>query len=298
MTDRRDYSMPSPQRPGRTVTIAGRDIVIGRSAGFWSDFHHRALTVSWPMFFLGAAGIFLAFNSVFAFLYWLGNDPIANIPKDSPHALLYFSIETLATVGYGDMHPQTDWGHIVATLEIFTGMSLMAVMTGLVFTRFSRPQARFLFANNPVVAPFDGVPTLMVRIANARGNIIADATAKLWLIRDERSLEGLAIRRFHQLELKRQENPLFALSWTLYHAIDATSPLAGCSAETLASGEAALILTVDGLDESTTQHLMARNTWTHSDFRWNHRYVDVLSRGADGRMRLDYGRFHEVVEVG
>ncbi len=297
MTDRREYSPPALRGAGRTFHIAGRDIVIGRSAGFWSDLHHRALTVSWPVFFLGAAAVFLVFNTFFAALYSLGTDPIANIPKDSPHSLLYFSIETLATVGYGDMHPQTDWGHIVATIEIFTGMSMMAVMTGLVFTRFSRPQARFLFANNPVVAPFDGMPTLMVRIANARGNIIADATAKLWLVRDEKSLEGLSIRRFHQLELRRQENPLFALSWTLYHTIGPESPLVGCDADTLAAGEAALILTVDGLDESTTQHLMARNTWTHGDIRWNHRYVDVLSRGADGRMRLDYARFHEVVEV-
>ncbi len=296
MTDRRERSSFPSRRSGHAAHLAIRDVV-GSSAGFWSDLHHRAQIVSWPVFFVGAATVFLVFNLIFAFLYSLGTDPIANIPKDSPHALLYFSIETLATVGYGDMHPQTDWGHIVATIEIFTGMSMMAVMTGLVFTRFSRPQARFLFAANPVVTAFDGVSTLMVRIANARGNIIADATAKLWLVRDEKSLEGHSIRRFHQLELKRQENPVFALSWTLYHPIGPDSPLRDADAVTLAASAAALILTVDGLDESTTQHLMARYTWSHPDIRWNHRYVDVLSRDADGRMRLDYARFHEVVAV-
>src|SRR5581483_4436568 len=135
-----------------------------------------------------------------------GNNPIANAVPGRFLDLLYFSIETLATVGYGDMHPQTDYGHLVATVEIFTGMSFLAVMTGLVFARFSRPRARFVFARNPIVGQHEGLPTLMIRVANARHNTISGAIARLWLIRAQTTPEGQIFRRYHELDLQRNEN--------------------------------------------------------------------------------------------
>ena len=143
---------PGEQSKSRVVRIGTREIETrGLAAGFWTDLYHRSLTVYWPAFFASAAAIFIALNAVFAFLFWLGKDPIANASPDLPLAmsLFYFSIETLATVGYGDMHPRSDYGHLVATVEIFTGMCFLAVMTGLIFARFSRPRARFIFADNP-----------------------------------------------------------------------------------------------------------------------------------------------------
>src|SRR5262249_40341267 len=148
------------------------------------------MTVYWPVFFGSAAAIFLALNAVFGFFYSLGHEPIANAAENGPLGYFYFSIETLATVGYGDMHPQTNYGHLVATVEIFTGMSFLAVMTGLIFARFSRPKARFVFAQHAVVASHESRPTLMIRVANARHNTISGATAKLWLIRAEITPEG------------------------------------------------------------------------------------------------------------
>jgi inward rectifier potassium channel len=155
--------------------------------------------------------------------------------------LFYFSIETLATVGYGDMHPQTHFGHVVATTEIFIGMSLLAVMTGLIFARFSRPRARFVFAQKAIVTMHDRQPTLMIRVANARHNTLSNASATLWLIRAEHSAEGQHLRRYYQLELLRQENPVFALTWTIFHVIDQTSPLFGLSDEELASTDTVLM---------------------------------------------------------
>src|SRR5215813_15612549 len=143
------------------------------------------MTVHWPVFFGSAAALFVTLNAIFAFLYWLGHEPIANAEGNGPLAYFYFSIETLATVGYGDMHPQTNYGHLIATVEIFTGMSFLAVMFGLIFSRFSRPRARFIFAKHPVVTVHEGRPTLMIRIANERNNTISQAMARLWLIRLE-----------------------------------------------------------------------------------------------------------------
>ena len=108
------------------------------------------MTASWPAFIGGAVLVFVAFNAVFALFYWIGNQPISNVPGGAYIDYLYFSIETLSTAGYGDMHPQTHYGHFIAAVELFTGIFSMSLMTGLIFARFSRPNARLLFADNPV----------------------------------------------------------------------------------------------------------------------------------------------------
>ncbi len=266
----------------------------GLAGGFWSDLYYRSMTVSWPGFFASAAAIFIVLNTGFALVYALGHRPIANAVPGRFLDLLYFSIETLATVGYGDMHPQSDYGHLVATVEIFTGMSFLAVMTGLVFARFSRPRARFVFVRFPIVAQHEGQPTLMIRVANARHNTISGATARLWLIRGEHTAEGQYFRRFHELGLRRSENPVFALSWTLFHTVDQDSPLYGAKPDDLAQPDALLVLTISGLDENSAQQLNARQSYSQSQIRWGHRYVDIAASADDGRLLLDYGKFHDV----
>src|SRR3954465_16019584 len=155
----------------RVIRLGGREFVAeGLNLSFWTDFSHRCMTASWPAFIAGAATVFVAFNAFFAFFYWIGDQPISNVPGGAYIDYLYFSIETLSTAGYGDMHPQTHYGHFVATVELCTGIFSMSVMTGLVFARFSRPSARLLFAESPVISDHEGQPTLMIRLANERHN--------------------------------------------------------------------------------------------------------------------------------
>ena len=291
---------PKERHRSHRVTIGNFEVETrGLYAGFWTDLYHRAMTVYWPAFFGSAAAIFLVLNAAFAFLFWLGDKPIANVPDNlpAPLSMFYFSVETLATVGYGDMHPQTNYGHLVATVEIFTGMSFLAVMTGLIFARFSRPRARFVFANHPVVGVRQGQRTLMIRVANARHNTISQATARLWLIREEITKEGDTIRRFHELILDRNEHPMFSLSWTIFHVIDETSPLYRLSRSELAAAEAALILNVSGVDDNSAQRLYARKLYAEEDIRWQHRYVDITSDSPEGGLILDYAKFHDVTPL-
>ena len=291
----RPFERFARQSSSQIVRIANREVEThGLSTGFWTDLYHHAMTVSWPAFFGWAAFVFMALNGVFAMLYGLGDKPVANVQSESFLQFFFFSIETLATVGYGDMHPQTDYGHVVATIEIFTGMSFLAVMTGLVFARFSRPKARFVFARNAVVTSYRRRQTLMIRLANARHNTISGATAKLWFIHREQIPEGQTLRRYYELNLERQENPIFAFSWTIFHIIDEFSPLAEHTPEQLAESEGALLLTVSGFDDSSAQQLWARQSYSHQDIRWQHHYVDITS-WAEGRMILDYAKFHDVV---
>ncbi|HWW36635.1 MAG TPA: ion channel [Xanthobacteraceae bacterium] len=289
---RRKRAKEKPQ----LVRFGHREIeTLGLTQGFWTDLYHRAMTVYWPVFFGSAAVLFVTLNAVFGFLYWLGHEPIANAEGNGPLAYFYFSIETLATVGYGDMHPQTDYGHLIATVEIFTGMSFLAVMTGLIFARFSRPRARFVFADTAVITRHEGRQALMIRTANARHNTISRANARLWLIRAERSREGDQLRRFYELKLDRSEHPMFVLSWMLFHIIDKDSPLYGATASDLEEGDALFVLNVGGLDDSSAQQLYARHVYSWRDIRWNHRYKDITSVSPQGRFLLDYTKFNDVV---
>ncbi len=267
----------------------------GLAQGFWTDLYHRSMTVYWPVFFGSAAAIFVVLNAGFALLYSLGDDPIANAGTRNPLELFYFSIETLATVGYGDMHPQTNYGHMIATIEIFTGMCFLAVLTGLVFARFSRPRARFVFADYPVVTTHEGRPTLMIRMANARHNTISRANARLWLIRAEHTAEGDELRRFYELALDRSDHPIFVLSWMLFHVIDKNSSLHGITQADFENSDSLLVLNVSGIDDSSAQPLYARHVYSWHDVRWRHRYRDITSVSQRGRFLLDYTKFHDVV---
>jgi inward rectifier potassium channel len=279
------------------VRFGDREIVAeGLRLSFWADISHRCMTASWPTFIGGAALVFVAFNAVFAVLYWIGNQPISSIPGGAYIDYLYFSIETLSTAGYGDMHPQTHYGHFIAAVELFTGIFSMSLMTGLIFARFARPNARLLFADHPVVSTHEGEPTLMVRFANERHNIIGNATARLWLLRNETSLEGQPFRRFYELPLLRSEHPALALSWTLYHVLDKASPLYGLDADSLAASSALLIVVVSGYDVVAAQTVHARKSYDHSEIRLGHRYADILDTSQEGRLRIDYGKFHETIK--
>jgi inward rectifier potassium channel len=283
----------------QVVRFGGRDIIIseGLRLSFWGDISHRCMTASWPAFIAGAALVFIAFNAFFALFYWIGDQPIANVPGGAYIDYLYFSIETLSTAGYGDMHPQTHYGHFIATVELFTGIFSMSLMTGLIFARFSRPNARLLFADNPVISNHEGKPTLMVRLANERHNIIGNATAKLWLLKNVVTAEGGSFRRFYELPLVRSEHPALALSWTLYHVIDAASPLYEQTAEDLDATSVSLAVVVSGYDVVAAQTVHARRSYNHAAILFGRNYVDILGTQDDGRLRLDYGRFHDTKEA-
>src|SRR5499427_4037995 len=269
--------MPTSERLGAgAVKIDGRKFLSQNGgARAFGDFYYRAMKVSWPTFFAASAAVFLTINSCFALFYVLGDNPIANARPGSFVDLFFFSVETLATVGFGDMHPQTTFAHVVATVEIFTGMSFLAVMTGLIFARFSRPRARFIFAKHPVVTIHEGRPTLMIRIANERNNTISQALARLWLLRIDTTAEGTRFRRYYELLLDRHEHPMFMLSWSIFHVVDEASPLYGVTPADLAAANAALTLNVSGVDDNSAQYLYARRLYNHQDIRWNYRYRDI-----------------------
>src|ERR1051325_3391847 len=197
----------------------------------WRDAYHWILSLTWPQFAVLISGAYLSINLLFAVLYYLGGDCIAEIVPGSFSEDFFFSVQTLATVGYGHMYPRTLYGNIVTTIEIMVGMFGLAVMTGLIFIRFSRPRARIEFTKNLVIGPFNGQPTLMLRVANLRHYSMAEAEFRVMFMQDELLKEGQTFRRFHTLKLHFDRLITFPVVLTLLHTIDETSPLRGMTAE-------------------------------------------------------------------
>ena len=284
-----------PQHPVQKFEIDGNQFIAhGIHSKFWDDIYHYSMTSTWPMFFAVIAALFMALNFVFALLYALEPQSVANLYPQGFWGGFFFSVETLATVGYGDMHPQTVYAHIISTIEIFVGMSGIAMMTGVMFARFSRPKAKILFTRHPVTYIHNGEQVLSIRIANTRLNIIAEASAKLRLLRLEPMSDNSRFLRITDLPLKRDQHPMFSLGWNLFHVIDEHSPLFGQTSADLEKSEARLILSFDGVDETTNQTIRARHVYGWATIRHNHRYIDFSTEDESKSRHLDYNLFDEV----
>jgi len=260
------------------------------------DLYHLMLTASWPTFFAALALFYLVFNCGFAALYLLQPGSIAGGEQGYLADAFFFSVQTMATIGYGGMHPATFYANVVVSFEALLGMAGFAVAAGIVFARFSRPTARVLFSRVAVVTPHEGVPTLMFRCANERRNRILEAEAHVYFAREETSSEGSTLRRTYDLALARQRNPLFTLSWTVMHPIDDGSPLHGIDPDFLASEDATVVVNLMGTDETLSQTVFARHSYRADEILWGHRFVDILDRREDGRRTVDYRRFHDTEE--
>ncbi len=290
-------AFPGPSRLIHPVSRQVSVVRLGENQSPLNDLYHLLLTLPWSGF-LGL--IFLGYgvsNAFFALLYLLGGDCIKNARPGSFIDAFFFSIQTMATIGYGAMYPATLYANILMAVQALVGLLGVAVATGLMFARFSRPTARVMFSRFAVVHPRDGIPTLMFRAANQRYNQILEAQMRLTLVRDEVTAEGEFFRRFYDLPLVRSQTPVFALSWSVMHRLEPGSPLYGCTPEILAAAQVELVIILTGLDESFSQTVHARHSYIASEILWNMRFADILSKDEDGIRYVNYAHFHEVEPV-
>jgi inward rectifier potassium channel len=264
----------------------------------WTDFYHFLLTISWPQFLGLLGGGYLLVNSLFACLYLLQPGSIANAEPGSFTDAFFFSIQTMGTIGYGVMSPHTFYADVLVTIETLTSLMALAIATGLMFSRFSRPTARVLFSQVAVVKPHNGIPTLMFRMVNQRRNQILEAQLRATLLVDEISAEGEFMRRFYDLQLVRSQTQVFALSWTAMHPITENSPLHGLTLEILDQTNAVLLVSLVGLDETFAQTVHARHAYNPEELLWNMQFEDIFLLKENGQRSLDYRRFHQVLPLG
>jgi inward rectifier potassium channel len=254
------------------------------------DPYHLALTASWPVFTFSVLGLYAAINILFAILYAAAPGSIGNARPGSIADGFFFSMETLATVGYGQMYPATTYGHLVSIAEIMSGLAFTTITTGLIFVRFSKPRAKILYADHIVITPYNGMPTLMVRIANGRMSMMTDLTVQLSALIREHSSEGHSMRRINDLVLVRSNVPIFALTMTMMHRIDENSPLYGHTAQSLLDGDVRLFLSVEARDTAINSIVHDLKDYKSHNVRFGMKYADAVTVDENGRTMADLTR--------
>jgi inward rectifier potassium channel len=263
----------------------------------FADLYLYLLTAPWPVLFAILAGFFLALNLAFATGYYLDGGVLRARPGSFAD-MFFFSVQTMATIGYGRMAPVSLVANLLVAVEALSGLIGLAVVTGLVFAKFSMPNARVRFSRVAVVSERDGILSLMFRMANLRANRIVEAQVHVVLARQETTAEGEMLRRLYDLALVRERSALFALTWTAVHRIVAPSPMIGETQKSLADSRTEFIVSLTGLDETFSQTVHARHNYLSGDIIFGARLADILTVGADGTLDVDYSRFDDVIEVG
>jgi inward rectifier potassium channel len=260
---------------------------LGASRFDLRDPYHLAVSLSWPGFAVAMLSCWLVINLAFALLYWLRPGDVANAAPDSFADVFFFSIETLATVGYGVMAPATLYGHIVSAAEIVTGMTFTAIFTGLLFVRFSRPKAKIVYAEDAVVTMHNGRPTLMLRIVNGRVTMMSNASVRLFVLLGARTKEGAYFRQIQELNLQQSHLPVFIMPWTIMHVFDEESPLRAYDAEALVEADARLFLTVEARDHALFALIQDTKDYSVRNIRFGMRFVDMVKPGEAGSATVD-----------
>lgn len=283
-----------------------RILGVGRWYSYWKDPYYLMLTIPWLGFFAITIGVYALANAIAALLFLLGGEgTILNAVPGSFADAFFFSVQTSASIGYGVMSPGTSYAHLLVTLEAIIALLGISVLTGLAYARFSRPTAQVLFSHSAVVSPFQGQPTLMFRAANERRNQILEAQMRVYITLDELEENGRMMRRYYELELLRDRNPSFFLTWTAFHPITSNSPLYGLSQRDLHQKSAAIIVSVSGIDQTVAQAVHTRHTYYSADILWNHKFKDIIhsvdrSEADDDELSvryIDFEDFHEVEQV-
>jgi inward rectifier potassium channel len=209
----------------------------------------------------------------------------------------FFSVETLATVGYGHMYPESFYGHLITMLEIMVGLFGLAVITGLIFVRFSRPTARMHFSKVAVIAPFDGVPTLMIRVANLRHQAMVEPEFRMILLRSIITAEGDDMRRFSSLQLQFDRLIAFPAVLTLRHVIDVESPLYGMTPEDFQRRDVRILASIIGVDTVIVAPVQSHSDYNYDQIEWNRRFVEIYDQNNEKEWTVDYGRIDETEDI-
>jgi inward rectifier potassium channel len=265
--------------------------VIGQPSAGWRDLYHWFLSI--PLW--AAVGLIVVFYLVLNLAFGVLYAETGGIEHAQPGSFLdgfFFSVQTMGTIGYGSMCPSTPLANVLVTVESVIGLMVTALATGMVFVRFSRIRGRVVFCQKVAIAPMDGVPTVQIRVGNARSNRIYDVDLRLSLTRTVRTAEGVSIYRTQDLKLVRDRAPTLMQSWMILHRIDDESPLRGLTPDDLKKSDAEISCSLTGTDDTSLQPVHGRFTWEHFDIAWGQRLADVLNETPDGAILLDLTKFH------
>ena len=291
-------SVVSQQRHLRLLNRDGSFNVLRRQ-GLLDAFgsYYSLVMMSWPRFMGLVIAFYILSNALFAGIYvFCGPNALLTVSGPaiaSPFwRAFFFSVHTFGTIGYGNVIPAGIAANLAVTCESLFGLMGFALVTGLLFARFSRPTAKILFSDSAIVAPYNGISAFEFRIINARNNQIIELGARVLLSRFE-NVDGNRIRKYHPLRLERERVVFFPLSWTIVHPIDEKSPMYGLTQEELIASDAEFLILLTGIDETFSQTVHARSSYRAEEIVWGARFANVYLRGPEGQIQgVDIDRFH------
>jgi len=261
--------------------------------------YHTLVSLPVPRVLLLMVAGYIATNLLFATMYWLaGPDAIAGAAS-SPLArfedCVFFSVQTLATIGYGKLVPNTRAANVLVAIEALVGLLGFAILSALLFARFARPTAKIRFSSHAVIAPYQNGWALMFRLVNLRNHDLTDVHAVVSFARWVEE-NGARRRRFDQLALERDFIIFMPLHWVVVHPITGTSPLGGLTAESLAGADPEVVCLITADDETFAQTVHARCSYDKTDIVWGARFRDMYLPEAD-RVTIDLGRLNDFEAV-
>ncbi|MBU3539849.1 ion channel [Polynucleobacter sp. UB-Tiil-W10] len=257
-----------------------------------NNFYHWLLGASWTSFLFLVVLVYLGTNLLFAIAYLAcGDGAISHAQPGSLLDVFFFSVQTMATIGYGRMTPNGNWPNAIVTFEAFFGIVYSALTTGLAFARFTRPTAGVRFSKVAVVGNHNGIKTFKFRVANDRSSHIVEAQLRLWLIAESMTSEGERYRRSVELQLHRSESPVFSLTWTAMHSVDENSALKDFLGKTAVEQQWHLLITFTGYHESLANQVYARHVYLPRNVQQNATFVDIVSVLPDGGRVIDLTNF-------
>ena len=287
----------------RSINKDGSFNVVRKGYSNWGgSIYHRLVTIPWPQFLAWVAAAYIAVNCFFAALY-LALGPGALHAADPDLGLgpfgqcFFFSVHTLTTVGYGALYPSSVGANFLAAVEAAIGLMGFALATGLIYGRFSRPSARLIFSDHMIVSPFRGGSSLQFRIANQRANVLMELEADLLLMTVEQDSTGQLKRNFTELKLERKNIYFLALTWTVVHPMDETSPLWGKTSVDLERLQAEIMILVKGFDDSFSQVVHTRYSYRWDEIRWSARFAQAFEVAPQGHLLLDLDKVGETTPV-
>ena len=284
--------MASPNRESVNVNSKGL------RSSFISDFYYRVMIATWPQFFVSAVLVYMCINAGFAIVYFIGGDMILNARPGSFVDAYIFSFQTSTTIGYGYLLPNNGVAHGIVMVDVFSGLIFVAVLTGLVFARLAKPQAIVRFGKQVVITKHRGQNTLLVRLANGRKrSSIVNCHVSAVLLTEDNDPQSIFERRFIDLELERDNVPIFSLTWTLAHIIDEQSALYGLDKQAIENRGMMLIITLDGIEEIFAQSVHTNHVYEAQDILLDKRFVDIIVKDKQGERIIDYTKFDEIEEL-
>ena len=260
-----------------------------------SELYINTLRSSWWYLIFTIVSIYILVNSVFAGLYLIEDGAIENMRPGSFADAFYFSVQTLATIGYGKMSPVTNFAHFLVAVEALIGLFSLAIVAGVIFSKVSMPSARILFGDNAIIAPYKKTPCFLFRLGNLRNSQIADPTVKVVLVIDEEIPDGSIKRAFYDLKLPRNNSPILMPSWTLHHKISKSSPLFGLTREDMKEKNIEIIVSLVGFDETLSQTVHTHHSYVTEEIKFSGSFADIIIWDKKGNAHVNYKRFHDIV---